>query len=567
MTTSVLDGGYDLTQLDPWEAYVVADERARAINSELLSTQLSVVVHDNEANEIGEMGDYISTQVTWKRNAVAPATIVLKGNDLWVPYAMACEWTVVPITIEANGYRWSGRVDTCSDDMVNGVNTVTLQLVSDYDWFNHILIFPMYLLPVEVQIPKEAIFVGPAITNIKECIAEQCIRQSGLIGAGLEFLNNILDPPAWLGSLLDFDELAIPIAVVPTNPFTDTSKWTAFTARMDAVSTVVQQTLKDCGLLLTADLWKPGDPQPWEGANLTRAMIVVDVVDKSNVTGLTGTALDGLIGAGVDIVDTILGEILSIVGGASVTDSGSTDATNPYGTGILASLLGLESKPPWVLYEDGPYSGIVESHVTAHHPLAFRVIGGGHSPKWVNKAVDLLLELMLSELLFALGASGISSTLLDGVFDDVFLAFQQIEDEARRIRLGRFGRPEFFTSTGSAAYTLDELVALESALWDSRGYYSYSLTVQNGYPYYFGGDFFGVSYGDFGIGDPVSWIYKGVIYTDYCYEATLLDDRTHRVSLTAKIGDQSAQESPWAMLMRKYTGLSNAVRAASMAQN
>ncbi|MFD9615610.1 hypothetical protein ACFWWS_40270, partial [Streptomyces sp. NPDC059083] len=239
----------------------------------------------------------------------------------------------------------------------------------------------------------------------------------------------------------------------------------------------------------------------------------------------------------------------------------------PYGSGILAQLLGLDAKPPWVIYEDGPRSGIEESHITAHHPLAYRVVTGGKSPDWVNRGIDLVLEYGLSLLLAAFGASGISSTLLNGLFDNAFLAYQQIEDELRRLRGGKFMRPEFWAQGGSAAYTLDAQVILESALWDTRGFHSFQLVTQNESPYSFGGELFGVRYGDYGIGFPVSWVRKGRIYTDYCGEATLTDDRTHRVAITAKVGDQSAVESPWAKVMRRIGSLYDIVKAAALAQN
>lgn len=558
---------YDLASVNPQAAFGLADQRAATQDAERQADQaFRVVVCDIDGYPLGEIGDYISCVTTHKRNNVAGVTIVLKGNDLWVPYAMACQYTTIPIIVEHNGMRWSGKIDTCSDDSVDGKNTVTLQCVSDWNWFNHIMVFPNFLLPIQAQAPKEAVFIGPAITNIKQMIAEQVIRQSGIIGGALQFVNNITNPAAWLGSLLDIDKLAIPIAVVPTDPLTDTSKYTAITCRMTAVAAAVEQTLKDCGLILSAVLWQPGDPMP-PGLTLTRPTIVVDVKDKSTVNGITGTALDGLIGEGVDLIDTILGEILASLAGADISDGGSTDSTNPYRLGVIGNLLGIHATPPWVVYEDGPRSGIRESHVTAHHPLAYRVIGGGKSPQWVNKGIDLAFEYALSALLAAVGASGISNTLLDGVFDDMFLAFQQVEDLARRRRLGRFGYPEMFAQTGSAAYTLDMWIALESALWDSRGYFSYQLVVQDRYPYSFGGDFFGQQAGDFGIGDPVSWVYKDVIYTDYCTEAVITDDRTHRVDCRITIGDGQAQESPWTKLTRKYQNISNVVKAAALASN
>lgn len=559
----------DLTQTPDWFAFQQANVLAAPQDQPVGRGQFIVTYYDNDGRPLGECGDYISVVFTPKRNAIATATIVLKDSDPLVAIAENCWETVIPITIElASGWRWSARVDTDSDDVVKGVGTTTLQLIGDYCWFSSLLVFPAWWMPIEAQIPKEAVFVGPAVTNIKEIISEQILRQSGLLGALLEFAGNILNPAAYIGSLLDVELLALPLVVVPTDPLTDTSKWTAITCKMTTVAAAVEQTLKDCGLLLTADLWLPGDPQPAPGwMTLTESCIVVDVRDYSDVTGITGTMLDGLIGGVVDLIDTVLGEILTLVGGASVASSDSTDATNPYGDGILASLLGLDAKPPWVIYEDGPRSGIQESHVVAHHPLAYRVVTGGKSPDWVNKGIDLLLEWAMSELLAAFGASGISSTLIDGLLDNVFLAYMQLEDEPRRIKLGKFGRPEFFAQGGSAAYTLDALIILESALWDTRGYHSFQLLTQNESPYSFGGDLFGVRYGDFGIGFPVSWVRKGRIYTDYCSEATLTDDRTHRVEIAAKVGDQSAVESPWARLMRRIGSLYDVVKAASLAQN
>lgn len=562
----------DLTQVPDYQAFQQASLRAAEQNQPPGTRQLIVTYYDNTCAPLGECGDYISCTFTPKRNGIAAATIVVKDSDPFADVAALCYYTVVPVTIElASGYRWSGVVDVPTDDVVQGVGTTTIQLVGDYAWFSSLLVFPAWWEPIELQIPKEATFVGPAITNIKEMISEQILRQSGLLGAILEFAENILNPAAYIGSLLDVQQLALPLVVVPTDQTKDTSKWTAITCKMTTVAAAVEQTLKDCGLLLTADLWLPTDPQPpvlaqW-GITLTEACIVIDCRDYSDVTGITGTMLDGLIGEAVDLIDTALGEILSLLTGQDVSDSGSTDATNPYGSGILASLLGIHATPPWVIYEDGPRSGIQESHTAAHAPKAYRVVTGGKSPEWVNKGIDLLLELALSELLAAFGASGISSGLLDGIFDNTVLAYMQIEDEQRRIRGGRFMKPEFFAQGGSAAYTLDALVILEGALWDTRGYHSFQLIAMDGYPYNFGGNQFGVQYGDFGIGQPVSWVRKGVIYTDYCEEATIVDDRTHRVQIIAKIGDQSALESPWARLMRRIGSLYDIVKAASLAQN
>jgi hypothetical protein len=83
--------------------------------------------------------------------------------------------------------------------------------------------------------------------------------------------NNLLsfdfDWRSWFGTTLMGDGklrdmLYTPVCVVPTDPFADPSKWVSFNGRMDKISTLMEQVLKDNGLLLTVSLWLPGDPQP-----------------------------------------------------------------------------------------------------------------------------------------------------------------------------------------------------------------------------------------------------------------------------------------------------------------
>lgn len=540
---------FDVTSLDPRLAFQAADAlvaQDRQLD-QIVHPQFAVRMYDKDYRPLGDITDYISCTATWKRNAAGTATIVLKGDDPLVEDAMLCAETVVPITITVNELRWSGRVDTCSDDMTEGVNTVTLTCISDWNWFNKILCWPSPLLPLEVQWPKRFVLVGPAISVIEGLITINAIRlQLGL----WEIVNNILDPGAWFATQLTKTGLLTPIAVVPNDLLTDTSKWVAISARMDTVATIATQICKDNGLMLSADLWLPGEPQPTTAYTLTQPTIVVRVQDKSGVTGPTGTILDGLIKDVVEIVDGAFGEVVNSLPGSGVL---------PPGVEILPAF-GVNWTPPWPVYmTDNPRSGVKECHVVGHHPLAYTVVGGGKSPTWVNKLIDLLLELLLSEILAALGASGIASTLLDGVFDDVILAFQEFENAPRRAKLGTYGYPEFFTSTGSTAWTLEEFFALEIAMWDSRGYYASQIVTYDGVPYTFGKDF--------GIGDLVSWVRRGRMYTDYVDEATVLDDRSNRVQLTAKIGDLSAQESPFARIQRRIASFETAMQVALLSSN
>ena len=341
-----------------------------------------ITVYSNKYDPIGEINDHISVSADFTRNAIDAATIVLKSTDPAVALIMQCHETVVPITIQIGSLRWSGRVDNFDYAMVNDVRTVTVQCMGDFAWFSKIMVWPDFLLPLQAQFPTRALFIGPAITCIKTMIAEQCFRlQSGI----WEFINNLaslnFDPESWAGTYLmgdgNFgDMLKYPMVVVPTNPVLDTSKWVSFNGRMDKISTIVEQVLKDNGLVLSADLWLPGDPQPKGLSDVLKTpTIVVDVKDRSGLVGPTGTFIDGIVSTFVDILGTF-GDALK-------------PFLNPKNEYVpenlnIAPIFGLNFVKPWVLFQDHPRSGITEFHLFGNAPLAHTVIGGGKSPKWVG---------------------------------------------------------------------------------------------------------------------------------------------------------------------------------------
>lgn len=544
------DGHLDLTQMSDKEAFDRAEQMF--VENYAAPAQLDVRLHDNSGYPLGQLGDYISTTNTFTRNKPGPGTITLKGDDPYGEVAMACKKTVVPVTIRTDHWKWTGRVTDCYDHLVDGVATYELQLIDDLAWASKIAVWPTWWSPIQFQPIKEAVYIGPGKSCILNMFSEQLLR----LNYGLwEIVNNILNPSAYFATAyqLSKEQGNVPVVVMPTNMVKDTSKWTCMVARMEPADTVIESTLKDCGLRLKIWMWEPGEPQPAPGHyTLTVPTIVIDVVDETNVQGITGTALDGLIGQAVEFADTAFGSIIGALMGVDTSGIDDTDATNPY-SGILTHWLGLDSIPPWVLYEDGPYSGIKESHVGAHHPLAYTVIGGGKSPAWVNQLIDLLLEALLSAILAYAGVSGISDTLLNGIFDDIILAFQLVEDAARRKALGKFGWPEYITQTGGAAWTLNELVALEAALWDTRGQYTFQFITRDGLPYLFGKDL--------DIGTPTSFIRRGTIYTDYLDQAVVTDDRNNYVDLLLTIGDANPQESPYAKFSRYLESTEAAIRA------
>lgn len=554
-----MSGPFNLANIPLGGAFQAADKQVAAIQTQTLLTQpkFLVTMYTNSYGVYGIIGDYLSCEVEFKRNQVGTGTIVVKGSDPLGQYAhLNCPVTVVPITVQVNGLRWSGRVSDCEYSDVEGIQTYTLQLKSDWDWFNHLLVWPNFLFPLELQFPTKAIFAGQSITNLKELIAEQTIRlQLGL----WEWLDEIYDPAAWFASTQENEGLLVPIAVNPSNPLTDTSPWTAVVCQMDTVATIAEQILKSTGLVLTAELWLPGDPQP-SGLTLNQPCIVVDVLDKSGVTGPTGTFIDGLI---TDIATLATGAYAEVV--LPLNGSGYL----PPGV-VIDPALGVDWTPPWVVYyPDNRYSGVKELHITAHSPIAYTVLSGGKSPSWVNDLINVALEGLVSLILGAIAtipllagaaaAAGFVDTLVDGIFSNVVLAWDELENAPRRKALGPFGFPEFPTAIGSTAWTLDSAFSLLDGMWTTRGFWSMTLTTTQDYPYQFGRDF--------GIGDLVSYVHNNTMWSDYVYSVVATDTREDRWQSHAQIGDGQSTESPFAVLQRRMTAAAAALQVSLLSSN
>jgi hypothetical protein len=550
----------DLTVTNPANIFDRADAAIAAAQPDYNRPAFVVKILDPTGAPLGTADDYISLE--FELNVELPtATLVLKGSDPWAPVCADCDNRVVTVLIYDNqGTKlFTGWVDDCDDLDQRGTETVTAQIKGHAGWFASFCVYPNFLLPVILQEPKEAIFIGPSCTNLKEMWAEQCLRYAVEV-ALIDLIEDILDPLAVLQDLVEGNEL--PVVVVPLDPATDSSPWLAMVARMEEEDTLQNPAIKGTGVLPTAVFWEAGDPQPCpQYFTLSSPCIVFDCQDYTNVTGLDAGYFTGLIGEVVALADSALGEIMQVIGvQAGEQQQADPNATDPYGDGPLAVALGLLAQPAWVVFDaDSPYSGIEQCKISSHHPQAWSLIAGGKSPQWVNQAIDLVLELAISELLAVLGASGIAPDILDGVFDDVVLAFEPFPDLARKAKLGKFARPNKLIAAGSAAFTPSTLVAGAQGLWDTRGYRTAELTITDQRQYRWGRDY--------GIYTPVSVIRRGVLYTDYVYKGTFKDDRTSRASLVASVGDGKGQEMPLARAMRFIGDSQKALNAAMLAQN
>lgn len=518
-------------------------------------TEVVVTVYDKFWRPIASAGDYIDLTFTHPRNRVPVLNMTLKGGDPLVPVMRRCRKELVGITVEIGALRWAYTVDETSYTLANGQRTLTVKALGIFDYLSYILIWPNFYLPIQAQLFNRAIYIGPICTVINAMIAEQSFRlQSGL----WELVNNLgslnLDWRAWFGTVLQsrgnlLDMLHTPIYVCHVNPLLDSSPFVSITSRMETVSTLINKLMTGYGVTVEMELWLPGDPQPDQFSRLSVPTYVVRTVDRSNVTGPTATILDSIVKQLVVLEGSVLGNALAPL-------------LNPQGVyapdGVfIAPTVGVNFVKPWCVLVDHPRGPMEGFEIVDHHPQGWQIIIGGRSPKWVNDIINATTSWLLDCLMIVVGLTGVPSNLFDGLFNDVLLAFQLVQNFNRRNEMGPYGRPERFIPTGSAPYNIDALFSFIQAMWDTRGYRSAQAMFRNGYPYSVGKDIFP--------GAIMSIAENGSLYSDYIENIVVTDNRKERAKVMVQIGDGKAEEAPIARFQRLITGLQEAVNVITLA--
>lgn len=554
---------------DQVTAITAADKAAKIQLS--APTNILVTLYDKVYRVRGECNDYISLQAAFPRHLVETGQLVMKGDDALAIHALKCHEEVVPVTIDIGRMCWSGRIKVAKDrfGFKGEADTVICELEGDRAWLLKILAWPDFLMPIQAQFPPRGVAIGPAISVIRWIIATQTFR----IQAGLwDLINNLgslnLDWRSWFGTFLmqdvlgpdgqfDFSDimrmLRTPIYVCKTNlagavggVLGDTSPFISVNWRMDKIYDLVDQIVKDNGLVVEVNLWRPGDPQPDTGMlfPLTVPTIVVDVKDRMGIVGPTHTFFDGILRTLIDLQDSIFGEI-------------TKPFLNPYNEPVpegfnIAPALGLHFVPPWVLFlADQPQSGCW-GEIAHHHPLAWRTVIGGHSPKWLNDLINATLSWILDSIMIIVGLTGVPSNLLDGLFNDILLAFALADNMDRRIKGGPYSYPEWFAPTGHSPYNIDGVFALKREQWNTRGYVSGMVYFDNGYPYEIGRDLF--------VGSMASLVRRGKVYTDFV-ENIIIEDTRQELKATVQIGDGIAEEPA---VVKTYRNLVKAMEAINV---
>ncbi|ASZ75460.1 minor tail protein [Mycobacterium phage Kimona] len=455
----------------------------------------------------------------------------------------------VIITIDKQGARWSGFMDHYTVvRKENGDCYLEIVFKHDYEQLKHILVWANPFLRPELQFPKLWLIFGPA----KWCLLLTLFVNILRLETSLWTLpDNPLDPTEWMP--LSFDITKWRNIVKPFPFLGDNSPLTLVFGRFQNFHDVAKKTLDDAQLTVVCRRYLPDeDPHPFEDLRgelnigpledllslipIRRGCVVWDIVDNSgwgSETTFGGSLLTGLWRAVVNIASDGMTEGVDVFYG---------DPTFP-GEYYEPGFLGTNPHAPWIVFEEGPYTGIKSSEFKYYEATDTSFVGGGSSMPGVNEAISAAINMggdfltsFINSQLAALGAVGGAIDLppLGGMMDavakplysDVFLAFQEWPTlratetpfpipllEGSDTGLGDFHLYEGWADGAEKAFTLSMFLAIRKKIHDTRAHTAHTIKVSDAAPYYVGEK----GYGHFFIGSRVGTTVLGFPIPDMVF--------------------------------------------------
>ncbi len=442
----------------------------------------------------------------------------------------------VHITIDKQGSRWAGRMDNYKVvRSKDGDAYVEIFFLHDLEEAKHILCWSNPFLIPEFQFPKLWIIFGPA----KWCLLTTLFVNILRLETSLWTLpDNPLDITEWMGP--SFWPGYWRQIVKPFPLFGDNTNLTVIFSRFKPFYELARDVLEDAQLSLTCRRYiHEDDTHPFSDLSgeldigiiedlatlipLRNGCLVWDIVDRSGwgtETAFGGSLLTGLVRAVVSIASDGTTENIDVI---------RSDATFP-GDYYIPDYSGTRPSAPWVVFEEGKFTGIQSSEFIYYEATDNSVVLGGKSAPGVNEgistAVNMAGDYLTSIINSALAAGGAFGTAIDlpplgGVMDsvakifyeDVFAAFNQFPStravsapmpiaglEEQPTSSGDFHYYEGWGEGADRAYTISALAAARSKFWETRARTAHTIEVADAAPYYVGDN----GQGDFWLGDRVA---------------------------------------------------------------
>lgn len=460
-----------------WDTATAAREQRAAARRQPPRIHL----YDGNWTYRGQCMGMIDYSFEWKLNDTGAGQVTLPFDHHLARWAMAYwnrDTANIHVRVDKDGARWCGRLsEVRTEQDTEGVRTVVLGFLHDYEELKHITMWANPLAPAEAQFPKTFVLAGPAAYTIKLALFLNLVR----LNMSLWSLPD--DPLSFDGWTQGLDYKRWPIIVKPGSLLLDDSPWTILNSRFKIFDDVVRPALDDGRLMITLDRWFPGDPQPWPGAGLNRpGQLVVDVVDKSGWWGQTaigGTIAGGLLRTGVELAEDLVDE--------SRIHLQRYEDAEEY---TLAGWLGIAPKQPWVVYRTNPPTATAASSSFTWQPATVgQITVGGHSSPGVNEAISASTKLVfniIGSFFLQPGFGSIADGVLAPLYEDTLFAFMNAKNPLRTRRLGWSHYYENFADGADKAYTLSAIIALRSGFFDSRERTAHQMTIHDGAPYLVG---------------------------------------------------------------------------------
>lgn len=478
----------------------------------------------------GELVAFRKMDFEFIENETGSASITLSLDHYlakWVMDFKGREKRNVHVTFDKQGARWSGRMDNYKVVREkHGDVYLEITFKHDYEELKHIYCWANPFLRPEVQFPKLWIVFGPA----KWCLLLTLFVNVLRLETSLWTLpDNPLDITEWMP--LSFNPANWRNIVKPFPFLSDNSNLTIVFSRFKSFHDVAKKTLEDAQLTIDCRRYLEGDPHPFIGSGiivagdlddlftlipLRHGCLVWDIIDNGEwgkETALGGSLLTGLVRTIKNILSDGMTEGVDIFTG---------DPTFP-GEYYTPGFLGSNPHAPWVVFEEGLYTGIESSKFEYYEATDTSFIMGGHSMPGVNEAisagVNMAGDFLTSLINSALAAGGAFGTAIDlpplgGVIDavakilyeDVFLAFMEIPAVFRaggipgvKNGLGDFHYYERWCDGADKAFTLSALLAARANMFATRDRTAHTIEVSDAAPYYVGAP----GYGHFWLGSRV----------------------------------------------------------------
>lgn len=455
-----------------------------------------------------------------------PALLMADGDGVTDPSSLLDQWfwIVVETQYHRKAYRLA-EMELITEDTVT-----SLAVIGEGMWehLNHLPLWASPGSPLIAQLKYADVRAGDSLRVVKEYVHENLARefQRSILGSWDMWSTSTwskVDPDRW------------PIIVNPLHESL-TTEWTVLDSRFNLAGEMFQSTLDAAGLLLTLDLWLPGDEQPFpDHATLSQPTIVIDVKARAFDTSSTGKPGDILRG----IRATISGDQTTK---ALVLDDSWFDGENPHA---------------WCVWSADHMRG-TEHRLVIKKSTDSHVIVGGRSPQIVNSLIAAgsnalwqgigagvgMLFPPLAPLAVAAGAflGHVQGELLK----DKLFAWAQYSSSARAAAHGPY-RYRGIVLPGDG-FSLSSLQSGFTGLQSTQGSVGTEFSVRDGFPYVLGRDF--------DTGDQCAVISHGIVFASYVAEWNApLFDADGDVDLG--LGDPRLRESPARSLERSVKTLAS----------